>query len=114
MPLTTTDRRADRSRFEGKGPPMSALSAARTAFSAAEGAERAKATKKRKALHGYVSDDAHETWHQFADTHGVSVSATLESLAVELEHSDDPTRIVDFQRIITRARQTDAARRRRT
>ncbi|MFW2383182.1 MAG: hypothetical protein ACN4GZ_15630 [Acidimicrobiales bacterium] len=92
---------------------MSALSAASAAVSAAEAVEQAKATKRRKTLHGYLSDDAHETWHQFATTHGISVSAALESLAVELEQTDDPERNVVIDRIISRARQTDASRRRR-
>jgi len=34
----------------------------------------------RKALHAYVSDDAHETWHQVAADQGVSVSAVLQVL----------------------------------
>lgn len=92
---------------------MSALSAARAAFSAAEAVERQKVTKKRRALHGYLSDEAHEAWHQFAETHGISVSATLESLAVELEDNDHPQRQVILERIIARARKIDAARRRR-
>ncbi|MFT7601732.1 MAG: hypothetical protein ACI8TP_004693, partial [Acidimicrobiales bacterium] len=34
----------------------------------------------RKALHAYVSDDAHDQWHGFAAEQGVSVSAILEAL----------------------------------
>lgn len=92
---------------------MSALTAAAAATSAAEAAQLAKTTKKRKALHAYLSDGAHETWHQFAATNGISVSATLESLAVELEQSDSGAGSIDFHPIVARARQTDANRRRR-
>ena len=91
---------------------MSALTAAAAATSAAEAAQLAKTTKKRKALHAYLSDGAHETWHQFAATNGISVSATLESLAVELEQTGSAASI-DFHPIVARARQTDANRRRR-
>ncbi len=93
---------------------MSAVTAASAAFSAAQAADLARTTKKRKALHAYLSDDAHETWHQFAATHGISVSATLEALAAELQASEVADGgSIDFDPIVSRARQTDAARRRR-
>ena len=46
----------------------------------------------RKALHAYVSDDAHEQWHGFAAEQGVSVSAILEALAPELDKPNDDER----------------------
>lgn len=93
---------------------MSALTAATAATSAAEAAKLVQTTKKRKALHAYISDGAHETWHQFAATNGISVSATLEALAVELDQTEVSAGTIDFQPIVARARQTDATRRRRS
>jgi hypothetical protein len=37
-------------------------------------------TNKRKALHAYLSDEAHERWQDYA-ANGISVSALLEALA---------------------------------
>lgn len=70
-------------------------------------------TRKRRALHAYVSDDAHDQWHNVAVEWGVSVSALLEALAptlsVEPAGSDaEPVSIVRS------ARQIDAKRRRRS
>lgn len=63
----------------------------------------------RKALHAYVTDGAHDQWHEFAAEQGVSVSAILEALAPELDQAatDGTTKLV------TTARQIDAKRRRR-
>jgi glutamate/tyrosine decarboxylase-like PLP-dependent enzyme len=92
---------------------MSAVSAADAAYDAAEAATNVKTIRKRKALHAYLSDQAHESWHQFASTHGISVSATLESPAVELDDEHPASGKIDFAPIVKRARTTDAARRRR-
>lgn len=77
----------------------------------------------RKALHAYVSDDSHDTWHGFGAEHGVSVSAILQALTetgtfIEL---DDPEAGIVLGRtvadhlaiVVSRARRIDAARRRR-
>lgn len=72
--------------------------------------------KGRKALHAYVSDDAHDQWHGFAAEQGVSVSAILEALAPELdtdarpEPSDLGSRL---DSVVKAARKIDAQRRRR-
>jgi hypothetical protein len=65
---------------------------------------------QRKALHAYLSDEAHEIWHAVAADHGVSVSALLEALAADLasDHSH-----ADFEAVVRRARRVDAERRRR-
>ena len=70
----------------------------------------------RKALHAYVSDDAHDQWHGFAAEQGVSVSAILEALAPELDV--DSERAGDNMRqrlddVVKAARKIDAQRRRR-
>lgn len=70
----------------------------------------------RKALHAYVSDDAHDHWHGFAADQGVSVSAILEALAPELNVDLDMTQDQVGQRlntVVKSARKIDAARRRR-
>lgn len=62
----------------------------------------------RRALHAYLSDDAHNEWHAVARQYGVSASALLEALASELANmldTDDP--------IVKTARTIDADRRRR-
>lgn len=62
----------------------------------------------RKALHAYVSDDAHDLWHGAAAEHGVSASAILEALAPIIDRlmADEPY-------LARNARKVDAARRRR-
>jgi hypothetical protein len=70
----------------------------------------------RKALHAYVSDDAHDQWHGFAAEQGVSVSAILEALAPELDTEARPDPVDLNARLIgvvKAARKIDAQRRRR-
>jgi hypothetical protein len=62
----------------------------------------------RKALHAYVSDEAHDSWHEAAAEHGVSVSAILEALAPIVDRL-----MVDEPYLARNARKVDAARRRR-
>lgn len=73
-------------------------------------------TEERKALHAYVSDHAHATWHGYAGEHGVSVSAILEALAGELEPDSPTLGEPMWQRldaIVRQARRIDTARRQR-
>lgn len=70
----------------------------------------------RKALHAYVSDDAHDQWHGFAAEQGVSVSAILEALAPELdteERLDTGDLATRLDGVVKTARKIDAQRRRR-
>jgi hypothetical protein len=70
--------------------------------------------KPRRALHAYLSDEAHEAWHDFAAENGVSVSALLEVLNAPL-NSDLDAPVVDVMNdVIPAARATDASRRRRS
>ena len=49
-------------------------------------------TEGRKALHAYLSDCAHNNWHDFCAEQGVSVSALLEAIAPALNIDDaDPS-----------------------
>jgi len=63
----------------------------------------------RRALHAYLSDDAHDTWHNVAADLGCSVSAMLEAMAGGFD-DDEADRLKDT---IKRARRIDADRRRR-
>ncbi len=70
----------------------------------------------RKALHAYVSDDAHDNWHGFAAEQGVSVSAILEALAPELSFDDSLSHEelgARLNTVVKSARKIDAQRRRR-
>jgi len=70
--------------------------------------------KSRRALHAYLSNEAHDAWHDFAAEHGVSVSALLEVLSAPL-NNDLEVPIVDvLNDVIPAARATDASRRRRS
>ena len=69
---------------------------------------------RRKALHAYLSDDAHETWHRVAADQGVSVSALLEAMAGDLGRpADEGVMGARLDSIVLRARKIDAERRRR-
>ena len=65
----------------------------------------------RRALHAYVSDQAHAQWHDFAAAQGVSVSAILEALASELGTAGSVIGTLDD--VVARARRIDVQRRRR-
>lgn len=72
----------------------------------------------RSGLHAYLSDDSHGNWRDFADAHGVSVSALLEELGQEINPKKmgedfDMNLAVNLATIIKRARKTDARRRHR-
>lgn len=71
--------------------------------------------QSRKALHAYVTDQAHERWHGFAAEQGVSVSAILEALATALgpESTSPDASCVELTDIVVEARRIDAQRRRR-
>ncbi len=69
----------------------------------------------RKALHAYVTDNAHDQWHGFAAERGVSVSAILEALAPALDDTEEASDegVVEIGNVIHEARKIDARRRRR-
>jgi hypothetical protein len=71
--------------------------------------------ESRKAIHAYLSPDAHDAWHDFAAEQGVSVSALLEALAEDWATRPDwdDTAPSDREQLARVARQVDAARRRR-
>ena len=72
-------------------------------------------TPSRRAIHAFVSPEAHEQWHDFAAEEGVSVSALIEAFAPEL---GDPARGEEpmherLSFVVLAARKIDASRRRR-
>lgn len=88
--------------------------------SPSEAAEHTGGTERtnRRALHAYVSDDAHDMWHGFAAENGVSVSALLQVLGSRLGDLEPgaatPMTTTDEVRaMIVDARKLDAARRSR-
>jgi hypothetical protein len=69
---------------------------------------------ERRALHAFLSDDAHESWHRVAADLGVSVSGMLEAMAFELDKSPRESALGDrVDVLVKRARRIDAERRRR-
>lgn len=70
-------------------------------------------TASRKALHAYLSDEAHDVWHDRAAAYGVSVSAMLEAIAQSIRDVSSETDWGDGKDIVKRARVIDTERRRR-
>jgi hypothetical protein len=69
----------------------------------------------RKAIHAYLTPEAHDHWHEFAAEQGVSVSGLLEAIAQDwherlLGNDDLPAEV---ERLARSARRIDATRRRR-
>jgi hypothetical protein len=68
----------------------------------------------RKALHAFLSDEAHDSWHRVAGELGVSVSGMLEAMAFELEKPAHESALGGrASTLVARARKIDAERRRR-
>ena len=72
---------------------------------------------ERQAIHGYVTHEAHQSWHEHAADHGVSVSALLEALGPMLLDTltTDPaaTWRDEVAKAVRIARRVDVANRRR-
>jgi hypothetical protein len=68
----------------------------------------------RRALHAFLSDAAHDSWHRVAGELGVSVSGMLEAMAFELDKPESESALGDRAgTLVQRARKIDAERRRR-
>ncbi len=68
----------------------------------------------RRALHVFLSDDAHDSWHRVASELGVSVSGMLQVIAFELgKDPADSALGPAVDGLVRRARKIDAERRRR-
>lgn len=68
----------------------------------------------RKALHAYLSDEAHDIWHQRAAAYGVSVSAMLEAIARSIRDVASERDWGEGPDIVALARTIDTERRRRS
>jgi len=69
----------------------------------------------RRAIHAYLSESSHDTWHGVAEKAGVSLSGLLESVAIDLR--DNPPETGGHARwdeVVAGARRVDAQRRRRS
>lgn len=66
-------------------------------------------TTTRRAIHAYLSNDAHEAWHDFAAQHGVSVSGLLEAYGQSIESLPK----AQVEALVKETRKIDATRRRR-
>lgn len=75
----------------------------------------APADPRYRAVHAYLSDDAHATWLDVSMEYGVSVSGFIEAMGADLAKPTDE-RLLEPQldALVGRARQIDATRRRRT
>ena len=73
-----------------------------------------KTDQSRKALHAYLSDEAHNVWHDRAAAYGVSVSAMLEAIALSIDEIDSEEDWGTGAEIVSRARSIDTDRRRRS
>jgi hypothetical protein len=69
----------------------------------------------RRAIHAFVSAEAHDTWHDFAAEEGVSVSALIEAFAPQLSDEQALSEPITDRlgATIAAARAIDASRRRR-
>lgn len=69
----------------------------------------------RKAIHAYLTPEAHDRWHDFAAEQGVSVSGLLEAIARDWKEQLDRGADVpaEVEQLAKTARKIDAARRRR-
>jgi hypothetical protein len=68
----------------------------------------------RQALHAYLSDNAYEAWQLFATANGVSLTALLEALGLELEAELANVEPEDLRQAwVKMGRRIDAQRRRR-
>jgi hypothetical protein len=68
-----------------------------------------------RAVHAYLSDEAHETWQEVAAEYGVSVSGLIEAIGLDLKSQTTEPVIADrLPGLIKLGRRIDADRRRRT
>ena len=69
-------------------------------------------TPVRKAIHAYLSDEAYEAWHKFADDYGVSLSAVLTALGPALSDPTEMTTGQKFAAVAAQAKDDEREKRR--
>lgn len=67
---------------------------------------------RRKAIHSFVSDEAWDGWHDFADENLVSISGIVEAIGRRMNLGESPADI-DTAQLLKEARQIDHERRSR-
>jgi nicotinamide mononucleotide (NMN) deamidase PncC len=68
-----------------------------------------------RAVHAYLSDEAHAIWQEVATDYGVSVSGLIEAMGADLNKPvGERVLTPQLDGLVTRARRVDAARRRRS
>jgi hypothetical protein len=67
----------------------------------------------RKAIHAFLSEQAHDAWHDYATVNGVSVSGLLEVFGAYLERAPHGYPVITLSQAVLNARKLDAQRRRR-
>jgi hypothetical protein len=68
-----------------------------------------------RAVHAYLSDDAHAAWLDVSTEYGVSVSGLIEAMGADLTKPPDERLLgPQLDALVARARRVDAERRRRT
>lgn len=69
----------------------------------------------RKALHAYLSEEAHDAWHQFAEDNDVSLSAVLTAFGPALADQREITMGQKLESVVAQAHamQRDKRRNRR-
>lgn len=66
----------------------------------------------RKALHAYLSEEAHDAWHQFAEDNDVSLSAVLTAFGPALTDETEMTMGQKLESIVGRAHEDQREKRR--
>ena len=68
-----------------------------------------------RAVHAYLSDDAHQTWQEVTTELGVSISGLVEAMGSDLGRAPDDRALEPrLDTLVRQARRVDAERRRRT
>jgi hypothetical protein len=75
---------------------------------------RPEAIRDRKAIHAYITAEAHDTLYSFAEENATSVSALVESWLMDLREEIAADGMEIRQDWVKRARKVDSRRRRRT
>ena len=70
--------------------------------------------EQRRAVHAYLSDEAHDAWHDLAAEHGISLSGLFEALAHDFQKNPpDKGGHPRWDEIVKVTRKVDVERRRR-
>lgn len=68
---------------------------------------------QRRAVHAYLSDEAHDAWHDLAAENGISLSGLFEALAKDFTDNPPEKHHPRWNEIVKATRKIDVERRRR-